>query len=87
MEPISHGLRNCSKRHCSETMCDIYIDEVGYVCTECKSAFKEHLLIGRLNPKTEGGIKKELLAFLAKSKTDIRETTVDDFFVSNTLKL
>jgi hypothetical protein len=81
------GVMSCSRKDCDNIMCDTYVQSVGYICSDCKSEFKEYLQKNGLNPTTEGQINKELEKFMATSKDtykDGNETTVDDFFNERT---
>lgn len=74
------GVMSCSRKDCDNIMCDIYVESIGYICYDCKSEFKDYLQKNGLNPKTEGHIKKELEKFMATSKEQCNEITVNDFF-------
>ena len=68
-------------------MCDTYIQSIGYICSDCKSEFKDYLQKNGLNPTTEGQINMELEKFMVISKdqyVDGKDTTVDDFFNERT---
>ena len=78
---------SCSGENCSDIMCDTYIDDVGYVCSDCQREFKEYLEKENKSPKTEGQIKKELKVFMDTEKdyyTEGKEIAIDEFFSSNT---
>jgi len=33
------GVLSCSRKYCTNIMCDIYVPQVGYICYECKREF------------------------------------------------
>lgn len=37
------GVKTCSKPGCNNIMCDTYVPEVGYVCTECQDDFVRYV--------------------------------------------
>lgn len=78
------GVMSCSRKDCENILCDTYVESVGYICSDCKSEFKEYLEKKGLNLTTEGEIEKELKIFMATSKDAYNETTVDDFFNERT---
>jgi hypothetical protein len=81
------GVMSCSRKNCDNIMCDTYVQSIGYVCSDCKSEFKEYLKKSGLNPTTEGQIVKELQAFIFTPKniyTDDVEISIDNFFNKRT---
>ncbi len=68
-------------------MCDTYIDDAGYVCSECKSEFDLYLRQLDNDVKYEGEIKRELIKFMDTEKDEFvkgEEISVDDFFSKHT---
>lgn len=59
---------SCYRPNCTNIMCDVYVDGVGYVCDECESEFKVYLEKHNINPETEGEIKTALKVFMATEK-------------------
>lgn len=45
----------CSRPNCDNIMCSTYIPNIGYICSDCQTEFKE--LTGD-NPTTFEGLKK-----------------------------
>ena len=67
-------------------MCDTYVSDIGYICSECQSEFQEYLEENNLEPKTEGEIKKLLKKFMGTSKGDFvkgEEMSVNEFFTKH----
>lgn len=38
------GVMACSVSNCTEIMCDTYIEDFGYMCSDCKERFKDYIL-------------------------------------------
>jgi len=77
------GLMSCSRPECENIMCDVYVDDVGYMCYECEKEFKTYLEKNDINPKTKQEIKGALMVFMQSDKdTHLTgpEMDVDDFF-------
>ncbi len=76
------GVLACNKNNCSHIMCDTYIDDIGYICNDCKEDFKKWLLTLRTAPKTEEAYKKCLKQFMDMKKMGRQESieSVDEFF-------
>lgn len=78
---------DCNRKGCENIMCDYSISGIGYVCWECRREFDEWLEKQGKEPKTEGEIKTELLAFMATNKKEQfdsdKEMSVSDFFNNN----
>lgn len=60
---VQMGAKECSKRGCENIMCDDYIENIGYICHECKTELKN------INPKSE----EEVVNFM-HTKKEINET-------------
>ena len=74
---------SCSRKSCSNIMCDTYVDNIGYVCNECKEEFKEYLHKLSIRATTEGEINRALEKFMETRKDDYKEGNkmdVDEFF-------
>jgi hypothetical protein len=82
------GVMTCSRRDCNEIMCDTYIQEVGYICNDCKSDFHKYCEETGANPDNEHDIKEELKDFMKESKTEFVESrnkmTINEFFNNHT---
>ena len=48
------GVMSCSRKECENIMCDVYVEDVGYMCHECESEFKMYLEKLFMGPKVEG---------------------------------
>lgn len=73
----------CSRKGCPHVMCDTYIDDVGYICWECKNDFEKWLEIYEYPPKTEDEIVKHLTVFMSIERTGYdneNEISVSEFF-------
>ena len=84
------GAMPCTRNNCHQVMCDIYIDDIGYICPDCKQEFKK-----RFDDKFDKGdekpramkqdILKELKTFL-KSRREfnnpdlLKNMTFEEFF-------
>lgn len=78
------GVLNCSMKDCEEILCRTYINEVGYICDDCKSRFNEYLLKNGLKPKSEEDYIEYLKVFKKTSKDNI--SNIEDFFNKFTFK-
>lgn len=82
------GVMGCSRKDCDSIMCDTYIDDFGYICSDCKTEFKDYLKKnGKESSLTEGEIIGELLEFRPTRKgqfLDSEPIGIDDFFESYT---
>ena len=81
------GVMSCSRSECDNIMCDTYIDDVGYVCYECKEEFKDYLSKEGISVAFEGEISRELKKFMDTRKNAYNkgsEIEVDDFFRKHT---
>jgi len=78
------GVLSCSRNHCSNIMCDTYVDGVGYVCWECRKEFEEYMTTtGEMGELNEGKIIRHLKKFMDTNKgeyTNGDKMTVSDFF-------
>ena len=79
------GVMTCSRKDCSNILCDTYVESIGYVCYDCQSEFKEYLENNDLHPTTVGEINKHLSFFMKTSKEAVidgwnDEMTVNEFF-------
>lgn len=64
------GVMSCYRPKCENIMCDVYVDDVGYICYECEKEFKIYLEKHGLNPRTEGEIKGALMVFMESDKDE-----------------
>lgn len=80
------GVRGCFRNDCNNIMCDTYIESIGYICSNCKSEFKDYLEENELELKNEYEITKELKKFMETLKNNCSkdDISVDDFFYKNT---
>jgi hypothetical protein len=81
------GVMGCHRKDCEQIMCDTYVSDIGYICWECKSEFKEYLIEMNEDEEnmSERSIKLRLKTFMDTSKdtyTEGEEMSVDDFFSS-----
>ena len=60
------GVMTCSRRSCTNVMCDTYIPDVGYICDDCVKAFKE--TTKDIAYATEDAITDRLHDFMVTSK-------------------
>jgi len=76
------GVKSCSREYCDNIMCDTYINNIGYICSECRQEFKDYLETKNKTYLTEGEIRKELKQFMSTNKEDCRTNMMDieDFF-------
>lgn len=58
------GVMSCSRRGCSNIMCDTHVDDIGYVCNDCQKEFDQYLDEMNLNPKTQTDIHNALENFM-----------------------
>jgi hypothetical protein len=54
------GVLNSCRPNCHNIMCDVYVDGVGYVCSECETEFKVYLEKHNIKLKNEGEFKTAL---------------------------
>jgi hypothetical protein len=84
------GVMSCSRKDCENIMCDTYVENIGYICYECKNEFKDYLQKHDLDPRTEGEIKIHLKSFIITPKDTYKEgkeISVDGFFNERTSNL
>ncbi len=62
------GVMSCHRKHCSEIMCDTYIDGIGYICHDCKVEFKTHYLLGFVKLTTKNQFFQALVGFMETTK-------------------
>lgn len=77
------GVKSCSRKGCGEIMCDTYVPEVGYVCTDCQAEFKIFLATKPLPILNELDISRALEEFMKIPKNSFNkgeEMTVSEFF-------
>lgn len=79
----------CSRRECEEIMCRTYVPTVGYICSDCKTEFKEYLKNNKIYPTTDAEVTKELDVFMETSKESTIEAplspiSIDAFFDERT---
>lgn len=73
----------CNRPDCENIMCDTYVNNIGYVCDECKEEFKEYLKTITSPPQTEWEIHNAFKKFMETEKNIHRkgkEMDVDEFF-------
>lgn len=56
------GVMPCYRKNCDNIMCDVYINDIGYICYECQQEF------GEKKYKTETKMLKALKEFMHTSK-------------------
>lgn len=82
------GVMPCYRNNCDNILCDTYIEDIGYICNECQSEFKQYLMDNNINLITEYEIREELKKFLKTNKITHQEMnneiSVDDFFKQHT---
>lgn len=77
------GVMTCSRRGCSNIMCDTHISGVGYVCRDCQGEFEDYLTIERIPAGTENQIHNALEKFMETRKGDFvksEQISVSDYF-------
>jgi len=77
------GVMSCYRPGCDGIMCEIYVDDVGYVCYECEKEFKMYLERHDIQPQTEGEFKGALKVFMTTDKDEYlmgNEMDLDEFF-------
>lgn len=82
------GVMSCSRNECDNIMCDTYINNVGYVCFECKNEFEEYLKNNNISKITERSMRKHLEQFMETRKDEYIEGEIvdmDTFFEKNSL--
>lgn len=83
----SMGVKSCNRTNCEKIMCDTYIADIGYICSECQNEFKLYLQKYGFSPETDTEILEGLNFFIETKKNIFNEgnkITVDDFFKQNT---
>jgi hypothetical protein len=85
------GVMECRKHDCESILCDTYIDEIGYVCSDCQKEFKQYLtrLNHGIDEMSEQNFKTQLYYFMTLPKGSFSEKemkSVDDFFAEHTHK-
>lgn len=78
---------SCDRKGCDRIMCDTYIPEIGYICNECKSEFKEYLGSKDLDATemNRNELIHELKHFMEKIQKGSQERiSVDSFFEEHT---
>ena len=74
------GVLACDRYTCDSIMCDHYIPEVGYMCDECITEFKEYIACDH-----SVGLVSKLKDFMGTSKRSTYKSPyhdIDDFFDS-----
>ena len=77
------GVMSCYRPGCEGIMCDVYVDGVGYVCSECEREFKIYLERHGIHPESEGDFRMALKMFMKTEKDDYvdgGEMDLDEFF-------
>ena len=57
---------SCSKKGCENIMCDTYVSNIGYVCTDCQTDFQAFL--GGKTIRTEEKMREKLEKFMREYK-------------------
>jgi len=81
------GVMGCSRKDCENVLCDTYIGDIGYICNDCKTEFKNYLESENLNPGNESQIRNVLDTFMNIRKDNYSSSEkidVDSFFESYT---
>jgi len=78
---------HCSRAGCNNTYSEIYIDEVGYICSDCKKEFKSFLKVRGLKPIADADFKISLSSFMKtpKKSGDSEVLTINQFFSKYTM--
>lgn len=77
------GVMACNRKDCESIMCDTYVDDIGYICNDCKEEFKNYLKAINKKPDNKYEIKRLLFAFMSTDKNSFNvsgKMTVDEFF-------
>lgn len=77
------GVKGCFRIGCDSIMCDTYVPEVGYVCSDCQKDFKLWLDSIGICPNTNGKILVRLKEFMDIPKSEMDSTivnSIDEFF-------
>lgn len=78
----------CSRIGCENIMCEVYVQYIGYICTDCQQEFKSWLRATRVHPENSAEIKTALKMFLETDKGEIdfydNEKFINDFFRNHT---
>ncbi len=84
------GVKICNRRDCDNTMCNTYIKNIGYICSDCVTEFKNISDESFPNgPYTENELLSDLKKFMNTSPIDNTKEitiTVNDFFEKYTDK-
>lgn len=64
------GVKECKRRGCENIMCDDYIEEIGYICYECKTELKQS------SPKS----KEEVVTFMFTRKNTNETFDLEQMF-------
>lgn len=81
------GVMSCSRRGCSNIMCDTHIHDIGYVCNDCQKEFKQYLGEMNQNPRTATDIHNALENFMEttpRKNYGDDELSVEEFFRQHT---
>lgn len=81
------GVMSCYRKDCESILCDTYVDDIGYVCSECQREFNDYLDKENVPHGTEGEIKEALRDFMKTRKGKHlggKEMSVDEFFNQHT---
>lgn len=75
------GVMSCSRKNCTNIMCDTYISNIGYICDECKHEFMSE----NIREYKEYEIEEMLTSFLINSKkqSNTNLMTVEEYFKQN----
>lgn len=78
------GVMPCARKNCENVMCDHCVDNIGYICNECITEFKEEMRVidGGVDIETSPErIKGFLENFMeTKKKKTYPNLTVEEFF-------
>ena len=72
------GVMPCSRKNCTNILCDTYIDGIGYICDSCLSIVKERIGDRRL-PKQK--MLEEVSRILEEIDNEGETISLDDLFI------
>lgn len=63
-------------------MCQTYIDEIGYICYECKEEFRDFVQQSTFQPENKNQIDTLMTTFMATTKDSFsgEKMTIDEYF-------
>jgi len=79
------GVRNCCRNGCDDIMCSTYIEDIGYMCRECKSELIKYFEDKGLEELPENELYKEIEDFMnTKVGTYVKKKKINiDAFLDN----